>query len=55
MGHLPPPVGGSAPPCPPPRQKEENGKNQPFGGVFVFFPLRIAFCPLDAPPPPTKK
>ena len=43
------PVGGSAPSLAP-QSEEKNGQNQPFLGKFLdFCPLRIAFCPLDAP------
>ena len=43
--HFPPPS-----PSPPPRQKEKNGQNKPFSANFLdICPLRIAFCPFDAP------
>ena len=33
-----------------PPSEEKNGQNQPFSAIFcLFFPLRIAFCPLNAP------
>ena len=39
-----------APTCP--QSEEKNGQNQPFSANC---PLRIAFCPLDAPPQKKKK
>ena len=48
-GAFAPPVRGSAPTCPP--SEEKNGQNKLFSANFwIFAPLRIAFCPLDAPP-----
>ena len=39
-----------------PPSEEKHCQNQPFLAKFLFFcHLRNAFCPLDAPPPPTKK
>ena len=43
-----PPVGGSAPHLPP-SQKKKLPKSAIFGKFLDFCPLRIAFCPLDAP------
>ena len=44
-----PPVGGSAPPFDPPVRRKTWPKSAIFGKFLDFGPLRIAFCPLDAP------
>ena len=45
-----PPVGGSAPTClPPPPSEEKRPKSAIFCKFFIFFPLRIAFCPSMPP------
>ena len=44
MGAFAPPVGGSAPLLAP--SEDQNGQKQPF---LDFCPLRIAYCPLNAP------
>ena len=46
-----PPVGGSAPPV----RRKKWPKSAIFGKFLDFCPLRIAFCPLDAPPKKKKK
>ena len=46
-GAFDPPVGGSAPP--PLHLEKKIAKISHFWHFFLFLPLRIAFCPLDAP------
>ena len=46
----PPPPSKALPPLAPPVRRKKWLKSAIFGNFLDFCPLRIAFCPLDAPP-----